>query len=158
MRNRSAKALAAALAVALLSSAAYADDACMTSVQQALDSQRTSYIESQSDLAERNYSKRPGSFAATTCLGDLMTEGGLDIFFKPPSLDSILNMVVNLACQQASQIFDQLLGGSGLNGGGSLNVGEFVPGVNLGGNAGVSVSPFTESGSGTRGNILEIFR
>lgn len=125
----------AAVAVAIAiggTHAAYAD-ACLASVSTAMDKQREAYIAAQSSLADQNFSRRPGSFASTTCLGDLMKGGGLDIFFKPPSLDSIIGMVKNLACEQASQIFNQLVGGSGINGGGMLNPGELLSGVNLGG-------------------------
>lgn len=124
----------AAVCAAILSGAGGAvaqEIACDTSVASALDKQRMAYIAAQSDLADRNYSRRPGSFATTTCLDNLMQGGGLDIFFKPPSLDNILGMVKNLACQQASQIFNGLMGGVG--GGAGLQVGELLPGVNLGG-------------------------
>jgi len=91
--------------------------ACDPSVQTVLDKQRQSYVAAESDFASQNFSKRPGSFAATTCLDNLMKGGGMDIFFKPPSIDSILGMVKNLACQQASQIFKSLISGAGVNGG-----------------------------------------
>jgi hypothetical protein len=112
---------------------AYAASECAPGVSAALDQQRQRYIEAQADMASQNYSKRPGSFASTTCLDNLMTSGGLDIFFKPPSLDSLLGMVKNLACEQASQIFQSLVGGGGLNSG-SLQPGEILSGINLGGN------------------------
>lgn len=126
--------LAAAAAIATtLSGQSFAAAECATGVSSALDQQRERYIAAQASLAEQNFSKRPGSFASTTCLDNLMTSGGLDIFFKPPSLDSILNMVKNLACEQASQIFDSLVSGGGLNAG-SLQPGEILSGVNLSGN------------------------
>lgn len=100
-------------------------DACDPQVEQILNQQREAYINGMSDLADQNFSRRSGSFASTTCLDTLMTTGGLDIFFKPPSLDGILDMVKNLACDQASQIFDQVLGG-GVGGGA---VGQIASGV-----------------------------
>jgi len=136
-------------------------EACMPEVSSVLDKQRESYISSQSDLADQNFSRRPGSFASTTCLGDLMKGDGLDIFFKPPSLDSIIGMVKNLACQQASQIFSQLMSGSGINGGGALNPGELLSGINLGGlGNGASQLGSLTKGSGISGNgsIMELFK
>jgi len=120
----------AALAASLLVSGAALADSCDTSVMNALDQQRQQYIAASSDLADQNYSRRPGTFASTTCLDTLMKQGGVDIFFKPPSLDTILNMVKNFACEQATQIFDKLLGGAGSS---TLKAGELLSGINLGG-------------------------
>jgi hypothetical protein len=127
------KSAAVALMMMASASTAIANDACLPGVQSALDKQRTSYIAAQTSLASQGYSRRPGSFAETTCLDTLMQTGGLDILFKPPSLDSILGMVKNLACKQASQIFDKLTGG-GLSNLTSLLPGEIASGINLGGN------------------------
>ncbi len=56
-----------------------------------------------------------GTFASATCLDTLMKQGEASTSSsKPPSLDTILNMVKNFACEQAEQTFDKLLGGSGL--------------------------------------------
>lgn len=125
--------IVAALVVGVSLQSANAASECATGVSSALDQQRQRYIEAQADMATQNFSKRPGSFASTTCLDNLMTSGGLDIFFKPPSLDNILSMVKNLACEQASQIFQSLVGGGGLNSA-SLQPGEILAGINLGGN------------------------
>lgn len=119
-----------ALAASLLVAGAALAESCDTSVMAALDEQRQQYIAASSDLADQNYSRRPGTFASTTCLDTLMKQGGVDIFFKPPSLDTILNMVKNFACEQASQIFDKLVGGSGSS---VLKAGELLSGINLGG-------------------------
>jgi hypothetical protein len=124
-----------------------AAEECASGVSSALDQQRERYIQAQADLATQNYSKRPGSFASTTCLDKLMTSGGLDIFFKPPSLDNIINMVKNLACEQASQIFESLVGGSGLNSS-KLQPGEIFNGINLGGNLLQSISQGSSSETG----------
>jgi hypothetical protein len=123
----------AAFVVGLSVQSALAASECAPGVSSALDQQRQRYIEAQADMASQNFSKRPGSFASTTCLDNLMTSGGLDIFFKPPNLDALLGMVKNLACEQASQIFQSLVGGGGLNAG-SLQPGEILSGINLGGN------------------------
>lgn len=134
MRKNGLRATATGLVILALSAgSALAADDCTPAVQSAIDKQRDAYIASYSDLASQNFSRRPGTFAATTCLDNLMTQGGLDIFFKPPSLDNILNMVKNLACEQASQIFDGIMSGSGINGG-SLGGGNLLDGVQLGGN------------------------
>ncbi len=137
----------ASVALMLLASttAALADDSCVAGVQTALDQQRQSYIAAQTSLASQGYSKRPGSFATTTCLDTLMQTGGLDILFKPPSLDSILGMVKNLACKQASQIFDRLTGG-GLSNLGSLLPGEISSGINLGGGLSSIIGTSTKVG------------
>lgn len=119
-----------ALAASLLVAGSALAESCDTSVASALDMQRQQYIASASDLADQNYSRRPGTFASTTCLDTLMKQGGVDIFFKPPSLDGILNLVKNFACSQAEQIFDKLLGGSGSS---TLKAGELLSGINLGG-------------------------
>lgn len=126
------KSAAVAIMVMASASTALADDACLPGVQSALDQQQKSYIAAQQSLASQGFSRRPGSFAETTCLDTLMQTGGLDILFKPPSLDSILGMVKNLVCKQASQIFDQLTGG-GLSNITSLLPGEISSGVNLSG-------------------------
>jgi hypothetical protein len=145
-------ALVAAAVVALSSQSvlAAASGECASGVSSAMDQQRQKYIAANADLAQQNFSKRPGSFASTTCLDNLMSSGGLDIFFKPPSLDNILNMVKNLACEQATQIFDSLLSGSGLNGA-SLQPGEIMSGINLGGNLLSSISSSSSSGSSSGG-------
>lgn len=147
--GRTFRAIVVGLAI-LSSSAAIAQDAaCDSSVSSALDKQRSAFISSRSDLADKNYSRRPGSFASTTCLDNLMKGGGLDIFFKPPSLDNILGMVKNLACQQASQIFSGLLGGSG--GGAGRKIGELLPGVNIGGN----LLQFKVGGGGSSSSVSD---
>jgi hypothetical protein len=136
---------AAMLAAAVFSASAASASECDPAVQSVMDKQVSSYIAANGDLASQNFSHRPGNFASTTCLDNLMKGGGLDIFFKPQGLDTLLGMVKNMACEQASQIFDSLVGGSGLNGGGSLNPGEILKGINLGGSL---VSIGTSSGSG----------
>ncbi len=105
---------------------------CNSGVQSALDQQQSSFVSAQESLANQGYSRRPGSFASTTCLDTLMQTSGMDLLFKPPSLDTILSMVKNLACQQASQIFDSLTGGA-LSNVSSLMSGELSSGLNVGG-------------------------
>lgn len=150
-----------ALALAAAASPALAAS-CDSSVMAALDQQRSQYIAASSDLADQNYSRRPGTFASTTCLDSLMKAGGVDIFFKPPSLDTILNMVKNFACQQASQIFDKLVGGGGINGGLSLQPGELLSGINLGGGSssgfGGSIMQSTSSGSNVDVSLRKLFQ
>lgn len=139
-----------------LTSAAVAD-ACAPEVASVLETQRQSYIAANTDLASQNFSQRPGSFASTTCLDNLMKTGGMDIFFKPPSLDNILSMVKNLACEQASQIFSSIMSGGGINGGGALNPGEILKGIDLG--QMVSITPVTSNkGTISSSKILDIFK
>jgi len=150
-----------ALALLAWSGQAIAQDACDPGVAAALDKQRMAFIAAESDLADQNFSRRPGSFASTTCLDNLMKGGGLDIFFKPPSLDNILGMVKNLACQQASQIFNGLIGGSGIGGAGGagLRVGELLSGVNLGGQVVDFRVPYSSSaGAISDASLRSLFR
>jgi len=145
---------AAVLAVALAANVGGAVAAdCDPAVSSVLDKQRQAFINAQADMADQNFSKRPGTFASTTCLDNLMKGGGLDIFFKPPSLDNILGMVKNLACKQASQIFNSLMGGGGINGGSILKAGEIISGTNLGGNL-VQFSPKSISSGNVSGASL----
>lgn len=138
--------IAAAVSFAL-TGGALAEAACAPEVASVMDNQRQTYIDSYNDLAQKNFSARPGSFATTTCLDNLMKGGGMDIFFKPPSLDNIFNMVKNLACEQASQIFNKALGGGGINGGGGLGPGEILKGINLGSNTSGITSALRNGGS-----------
>lgn len=144
-------AVAATVGLSLIGNAMAAND-CAPEVESVLDQQRTAYVDSFGDLATKNFSQRPGSFASTTCLDNLMKGGGMDIFFKPPSLDGILDMVKNLACEQASQIFNKAMGGSGINGGSILKPGEILSGINMGSNPGsfpVSISMPSGNSVGT---------
>lgn len=138
----------AAMAIAILAGTAHAMAAtsCDTDVATALDKQRQEFIASASDLADQNFSRRPGTFATTTCLDTLMKQGGTDIFFKPPSLDTILGMVKNFACQQASQIFDKLVGG---NGSMALKIGEIISGVKLDGSSSTLTNSILNSSTPT---------
>lgn len=139
------KGLSFALMLLASTSTALANEACVAGVESALDQQRTSYIAAQTSLASQGYSRRPGSFAETTCLDTLMQTGGLDILFKPPSLDTILGMVKNLVCQQATQIFDRLTGG-GLSNLTSLLPGEIASGINIAGGLSSIVGSSTSVG------------
>ncbi len=148
MRNSMRNCLAGLMMLASTSTA-LAGGECISGVQSALDTQRQQYIAAQQAMASQGFSKRPGSFAETTCLDTLMQSGGMDILFKPPSLDNILGMVKNLACQQASQIFSKLTGGSGgLSNLTSLMPGEISSGVNLGGALSSLVGSSTTSNGG----------
>ncbi|MTH96701.1 hypothetical protein [Roseibium sp. RKSG952] len=129
---------------------AMATDACDPQVEQILNQQREAYINGMSDLADQNFSRRSGSFASTTCLDTLMTTGGLDIFFKPPSLSGILDMVKNLACDQASQIFDQVLGGVGGGAVGQLPSG-IIGGADLTSALGGTARGFIDNATSTVG-------
>lgn len=124
--------VAGIMALSFANAAVAAD--CAAGVQTALSTQQSNFIGATSSLAQQNFSQRPGPFATTTCLSNLMTQSGLDIFFKPPSLDSILGMVQNLACQQAGSIFSSLIGGSAVNTSTALAPGEILSGINIGGN------------------------
>lgn len=138
-----------AVALMMLAAPAMAADECLPGVQSAFDTQRQQYIAAQTAMASQGFSRRPGSFAETTCLDTLMQSGGMDILFKPPSLDTILGMVKNLACSQASQIFEKLTGGnSGLSNLTSLMPGEISSGINLNGMLSSIVGSSTQVGGG----------
>lgn len=157
--NRIKIGLVSAVLSFAVANAAYANGECAPEVASVLDKQRTAYIAASSDLASKNFSQRPGSFASTTCLDNLMKGGGMDIFFKPPSLDGILDMVKNLACEQASQIFNKALGGSGINGGSVLQAGELLKGVNLGSNPSSFTSVIkVQNGGANTPNLGAIFK
>lgn len=130
--NRIKKSLSVTFILLAMTSSAFAAAECNSGVQSALDQQQSSFVSAQQSLASQGFSKRPGSFAQTTCLDTLMQTSGMDILFKPPSLDTILSMVKNLACQQASQIFDSLTGGA-LSKASSLMSGDLSSGLNIGG-------------------------
>lgn len=126
------KGLSVSFMLLAMTSSAFAAADCNSGVQSALDQQQSSFVSAQESMANQGFSRRPGSFATTTCLDTLMQTSGMDILFKPPSLDSILSMVKNLACQQASQIFESLTGGA-LSNVSSLMSGELSSGLNIGG-------------------------
>lgn len=133
-RKRLGMAVFTAVWLVSVSGAVAQQVACDPAVSAVLEKQRESYVAAAGDFASQNFSKRPGSFASTTCLDNLMKGGGMDIFFKPPSIDGILGMVKNLACQQASQIFSSLVGGGigGVNGGLGALAGLAGPNVAFG--------------------------
>lgn len=102
-------ALAACL-VALLSCGAVeaAESAgCDADVQSAIESKRNSYVNGMSGLANNNNSLRPGSYSQMSCLDNFM-QGNMDIFFRPPKLDDLLQTALSFACQA---IGDAMSGG-----------------------------------------------
>lgn len=100
-----------AVSVLALSSVSLAWAAeCDVQVSSAIESERENYINGVAGLASSNYSSRPGSFTSMACLDQFM-QGGMDIFFRPPDLDSLLQQVLSFACEQISG------GGQGQSGG-----------------------------------------
>ena len=83
-------------------------DACNEDVGRNLAQQRANYIDGITSLAEQNYSRRNGPFSSLTCLDNLMMQGGVDIFFQPPSLEALIGKIENLVCERSSEIFDQI--------------------------------------------------
>ncbi|MGH0003718.1 hypothetical protein ACQU0X_26885 [Pseudovibrio ascidiaceicola] len=136
-----------------LAIAQQAADDCDPAVQEMLDKQQQSYIEASGQLASQNFSRRSGTFSSTTCLDKLFLEGGVDILFKPPNIDDLLNSVMNMACDAANNLIDEAISGSGIGQTLSLKPGELIPGVNLGGSLGeVGISFGTGVGSGGQGS------
>jgi hypothetical protein len=97
MRKTVLVALAAALAVSAPAAAFAA--ACDTEIEQATEQQRKQYVEGMSGVANSNFSTRPGSFSQIGCLDKFM-KGDMDIFFRPPTLDSLLEKAVSFACEK----------------------------------------------------------
>jgi len=106
-----------AVAMAFSSSVAMAND-CDASISNALEQSRSDYVNGIAGLASNNYSSRPGSYSSMACLDQFM-QGEMDIFFRPPDLDSLLQQVLSFACDQ---IMDALQGG----GGGSQGTGQML--------------------------------
>jgi hypothetical protein len=79
-----------------------------------------------------------GGYMKMSCI-DRLFNGGPSLIFNPPNLSSILNMLQNLVCAEANQMFSQLmqpisqaLGQASAMGGSSmLGGGGFFPGLSL---------------------------
>lgn len=112
------KKFAAIIMVALsFSTAAVSATECAVEFQQAEQAVRERYINGMSGLASSNFSTRPGTFSSMACLDKFM-QGDMDIFFRPPDLDSLLQQALSFACET---VMDAVQGGGG-GGGGSTDV------------------------------------
>lgn len=80
------KLVAAAVALSLLAGSAFAEGGCDSSVQQAQDQARRSYIQSRASMADSLFSRRGSSYKDMSCMEKLFSLGNqnLDIFFQPP--------------------------------------------------------------------------
>lgn len=95
-----------------------------------------------------------GSFRQMSCLERLMSSS-LDVLFSPPNLSSILGMLENAICQQASRLFAQVTQpvNAMLNRSSSVNLGGFAPGLGLG-SISTGVSGGIRSGGGSGGTFV----
>lgn len=150
---------ALALASAPIASAAE----CAVQVSNAIESERENYINGVNGLASSNYSTRPGSYSSMACLDQFM-QGGMDIFFRPPDLDSLLQQVLSFACEQISQGMGGGMTGGGQQGGGDLMalVKSFSGGLSVpstsGGSMPVNMADYFGNGTSPQGSqLLNIF-
>ena len=85
---------------------------CAPEVEQAQERVRKQHVDGMTGVATQNFSSRPGTFGDMACLEGLM-QGQMDILFRPPDLQSLLQEVVAFACEQIEQELAGALGGSG---------------------------------------------
>ena len=92
------KLVAAAVVLSLLAGPALGEGGCDSSVQQAQDQARRSYIQSRASMADSLFSRRGSSFKDMSCMEKLFSLGNqnLDIFFQPTSLLQTLMILVLL--------------------------------------------------------------
>lgn len=95
-----------------------------------------------------------GSFRQMSCLDRLMSSS-LDILFSPPNLSSILGLLENAICQQASRLFAQVTQpvSQMLNKSSSINLGGFAPGLGLG-SISTGVNGRVTPGGGSNGSFV----
>ena len=89
---------------------------------------QTSYLNGMSGLASNSFSSRPGTYASAGCLDKFM-KGQMDVMFKPPALTDLLGLVLNFACQQATQAISGAASGTNL----SSLIGPLSGGLSIGG-------------------------
>jgi hypothetical protein len=100
-------------------------------------------VDDRTAYAYGNYSTLPAGqgFGTLSCIENLFN-GSLDIIFNPPSLAQLLNMLINVACNKLMTQITQIESMSGIGKalGGSLPIGQIIPGVNMGSlNGGIQV-------------------
>jgi len=79
---------------------------CAVGVAEIQDEAKREYIDGSVALADSVYSRMPKSFTQMSCLERLM-QGGMDIFFSPPSIGDFIGMLENFICDQAENLFAQ---------------------------------------------------
>ena len=152
------KIAAFAVVLSLLAGPAFSEGGCDASVRQAQDQARRSYIQSRAAMADSMFSRRSGSFKDMSCMEKLFSLGNqnLDIFFQPPSMQSLLQSVMTMACQAGSQYINQALGSfMGQVGGGGGGIGNLLGGV-AGGGGGIGSLLSGGSMSGITGGGLNL--
>mgnify|MGYP001209317712 CR=1 FL=1 len=106
------KTLSAAVMAIALAGPVLAQE-CDINIANAVEAQRQEYINGMTGLATNNYSGRPGTYSSMACLDKFM-QGDMDIFFRPPALDDLLQQALSFACEQiADAITGSEAGGGG---------------------------------------------
>lgn len=139
--------------LAMLATTAVQATECAVEVSNAQEQARNQYVNGMSGLANNNYSMRPGSYSSMACLDGFM-QGDMDVFFRPPALDDLLQQALAFACEQISGAMEG--GGPGGQGGQaqvldimkSLSGGLSVPSAG-GGSTSVNVADFLNISSPT---------
>ena len=158
--RRSFRTMVLSVALAASVTVVQASD-CEVSVSNAMEQLRTDYVNGMSGLASNNYSSRPGSYSSMACLDQFM-QGEMDIFFRPPDLDSLLQQVLSFACDQIASAIQ----GGGSSGGGSGELlalmKEFSGGLNVpsasGGSMQVNMADyFNVQSSGSTNGLSNLF-
>lgn len=114
------------------------------------------YIDGLTAASSEVYKDMDNSFGEMSCLEKLM-DGGADIFFKPPSIGDISGQIKDAACTAAEDMIAKATEPLNQQISESLNIGEIVPGLDLGSisgkagvrwnkNGGTGDSPFTING------------
>lgn len=140
--SRAGRATAVALVAATLSASPAAGMYCSTEVENAQERVRQEHVSGMTDLASQNFSARPGTFGDMACLEGLM-QGQMDLLFRPPDLQSLLQQVVSFACDALEDAVGDALGGVGdLSDFGSLTGGGLKLPVGAGGGGGGTANRF----------------
>lgn len=99
-------------------------------------------IDQYSQMASTLYTPMPaGGFTGVSCL-DRLLSSSLDFMFNPPSIEAILAMLANNACQFATSLVRQATSSLMQNFSGAIPLGQIIPGVSLGSlNGGMRIQP-----------------
>jgi hypothetical protein len=118
--------LSASMVFAVVATSTVQAQECADDIKSATESIRQSYVNGMGGVANSNFSMRPGSFSKIGCLDKFM-KGDMDIFFRPPSLDSLLEQVISFACEAAAAKLTGAAGGGSAIG----KLSDMVGGLNI---------------------------
>jgi hypothetical protein len=105
------------------------------------------------------FGSQGGTYGQASCLNNLLGNG-INIIFSPPTLDSLLNMLMQAACHEVQSLVSQAIQPLSQSVYQAFSLNGLVPGLNLGslgGSAGISVGPSSSGGLlniGTPGSTL----